>query len=76
MEHLMPMPSPFGRGMSNVPDGSYDGLLPAKGGIWKIKEKVFDDKQSEAPSVMPASEDRDKNIFGKTKGAKKEKKKP
>ena len=76
MEHLMPMPSPFGRGMSNVPDGSYDGLLPAKGGIWKIKEKVFDDKQSEAPSVIPASTDKSKDIFGKTKGAKKEKKKP
>jgi len=51
-DHLIPMPSPFGRGFTAVPDGSYDGLKLEKG-QWKFVEKVFNDVMEEAPRPEP-----------------------
>ena len=66
-DHLIPLPSPFGRGMTAVPDGSYDGLRFEKG-RWKFIEKVFNDSQDEVPFPAPVLEDRKgKDIIGKEK---------
>lgn len=42
-DHLIAMPSPFGRGITAVPDGSYDGLKARKDGRWTFVSKVFRD---------------------------------
>lgn len=66
-DHLIPWPSPFGRGISFVPDGSYDGLQLEKG-RWKFIEKVFNDVQDEAPRPEPVLDSRQgKDINGKEK---------
>jgi hypothetical protein len=66
-EHLIPMGSPFGRGVTYVPDGSYDGLKFEKG-RWKYIEKVFNDFQAEPPSIeTPTAKDKEKDVFGKEK---------
>ncbi len=66
-EHLIPMGSPFGKGVTYVPDGSYDGLKLEKG-RWKFIDKVFNDFQAEPPSVeTPTAQDKERNIFGKEK---------
>lgn len=70
-DHLIPWPSPFGRGISFVPDGSYDGLRFEKG-RWKFIEKVFNDKMEEAPRPEPVLDNRqDKDIIGRDKKRKK-----
>lgn len=70
-DHLIPWPSPFGRGISYVPDGSYDGLRYEKG-RWKFVEKVFNDFQEVAPRPEPVLDNRqDKDILGKDKKRKK-----
>lgn len=70
-DHLIPWPSPFGRGISFVPDGSYDGLRLEKG-RWKYIDKVFNDVQEEAPRPEPVLDSRqDKDIMGKDKKRKK-----
>lgn len=70
-DHLIPWPSPFGRGISQVPDGSYDGLRFEKG-RWKFVDKVFNDVQEEAPRPEPVLDARqDKDIMGKDKKRKK-----
>jgi len=70
-DHLIPWPSPFGRGISFVPDGSYDGLRFEKG-RWKFIDKVFNDSQEEAPRPEPVLDARqDKDIMGKDKKRKK-----
>ncbi|GAB4497177.1 MAG: hypothetical protein OHK0019_30290 [Saprospiraceae bacterium] len=70
-DHLIPWPSPFGRGISFVPDGSYDGLRLEKG-RWKFIDKVFNDSQEEAPRPEPVLDSRhDKDIMGKDKKRKK-----
>ncbi|MBV6438896.1 MAG: hypothetical protein DYG98_19305 [Haliscomenobacteraceae bacterium CHB4] len=70
-DHLIPWPSPFGRGISQVPDGSYDGLRFEKG-RWKFIDKVFNDVQEEAPRPEPVLDARqDKDIMGKDKKRKK-----
>lgn len=72
-DHLIAMPSPFGRGFAYVPDGSYDGLRLEKG-RWKFIDKVFNDVMDEAPRPEPVLDSRkDKNILGK---GKKQKNKP
>jgi hypothetical protein len=69
-DHLIPFPSPFGRGMTMVPDGSYDGLKFEKGN-WKFIDKVFNDSQDEPPMPEPILDSRkDKDISGKTRKAK------
>ncbi len=66
-EHLIPMGSPFGKGITYVPDGSYDGLKLEKG-RWKFIDKVFNDFQAEPPSVeTPTAQDKERNVFGKEK---------
>ncbi len=76
-EHLIPMGSPFGRGVTYVPDGSYDGLKQEKG-KWKYIEKVFNDVQAEPPSIeAPTQKDKEVDVFGKPKKkAKKEQDRP
>ena len=71
-EHLIPMGSPFGRGMTYVPDGSYDGLKLEKG-RWKFIDKVFNDTQAEPPTFeTPTQKDKENNVFGKPKKNKKQ----
>lgn len=69
-DHLIPFPSPFGRGMTAVPDGSYDGLKLEKG-KWVFIDKVFNDSQDKPPTPAPVLESRKgKDIMGRDKGAK------
>ena len=66
-DHLIPFPSPYGRDMTNVPDGSYDAYKLEKG-RWKYIDKVFDDKQKDVPFPEPVLDDRkEKDILGKKK---------
>ena len=72
-DHLITVPSPFGRGFTNVPDGSYDGLRFEKG-KWKYIDKVFNDVMSEAPFPEPVLDTRkDKDLMGREKKKKKAK---
>jgi hypothetical protein len=72
-DHLISMPSPFGRGMTWVPDGSYDGLKWEKG-RWQYIEKVFNDVMEEAPTVVPVLDgDKQRDITGRPKKQKKPK---
>ena len=69
-DHLIPMPSPFGRGMTMVIDGSYDGLKLEKG-QWKFIEQVFHDSQETPPFPDPVLDNRkEKDIMGHDKKAK------
>jgi hypothetical protein len=73
MEHLIPMGSPFGRGVTYVPDGSYDGLKLEKG-RWKYIAKVFNDFQTEPPTIeQPTEKDKANDVFGREKGSKNKK---
>ena len=66
-DHLIPVPSPFGRGITFVTDGSYDGLQLDKG-RWKFVDKVFNDVMSEPPRPEPVLDNRnDKDILGRSK---------
>ena len=70
-DHLIPVPSPFGRGITYVPDGSYDGLRFEKG-RWKYQDKVFNDVMEEAPRPEPVLDGRQgKDIIGREKKKKK-----
>ncbi|MCC7505143.1 MAG: hypothetical protein IT259_07575 [Saprospiraceae bacterium] len=70
-DHLIPMASPYGRGMAMVPDGSYDGLKLDKAGRWVWVDKVFNDVMEEAPRPEPILDDRKgKDITGKPKQSK------
>lgn len=72
-EHLIPMGSPFGRGLTYVPDGSYDGLRFEKG-RWEFITRVFHDVQAEPPSIESASDkDKKKDINGHVRKEKKKK---
>jgi hypothetical protein len=69
-DHLIPFPSPFGRGITAVPDGSYDGLRLEKG-AWRFIEKVFNDSQEEPPFPEPILDGRKgKDISGRNKNLK------
>ncbi|MEO6039962.1 MAG: hypothetical protein ABIQ93_16235, partial [Saprospiraceae bacterium] len=69
-DHLIPFPSPFGRGMTKVIDGSYDGLKLDKG-RWKFIEQVFHDSQETPPFPDPVLDNRKgKDILGHQKKAK------
>ena len=68
IEHLIPAGSPFGRGITMVPDGSYDALELQKNGHWKYIVKVFNDVMDEAPGDgLPNVQNKQKDIFGKPK---------
>lgn len=65
-DHLIPMPSPFGRGVTYVPDGSYEGFKFEKG-RWIYVEKVFNDVMEETPRPEPILDSRkNKDIMGKS----------
>lgn len=67
MDHLIPLASPYGRGTTSVPDGSYNAYNLEKG-RWKYIDKVFNDKQDEVPFPEPVLDSRkDKDIMGKKK---------
>jgi hypothetical protein len=67
MDHLIPLSSPYGRGTTSVPDGSYNAYNFEKG-RWKYIDKVFNDKQDEVPFPEPVLDTRkDKDIMGKKK---------
>lgn len=67
MDHLQTIPSPYGRGVTQVPDGSYDGFKLEKG-RWKYVNKVFTDVMEEAPRPEPVLDQRKgKTIMGKDK---------
>ena len=69
-DHLIPFPSPFGRGMTKVIDGSYDGLKLEKG-RWKFIEQVFHDSQETPPFPDPVLDNRKgKDIMGHEKKVK------
>jgi hypothetical protein len=75
IDHMIPWTSPFGRGITAVPDGSYDALR-LENGRWKYVDKVFDDKQDEAPTVQPVLQnDKNVNVVGKEKKRAKNKEK-
>ncbi len=66
-DHLIAIPSPHGRGIAYVTDGSYDGLKLEKG-AWKFVSQVFHDQMDEAPRPEPILDARkDKDIVGKPK---------
>ena len=66
-DHLITFPSPYGRDMTQVPDGSYDAYKFEKGN-WKYIDKVFDDKQKDTPFPEPILESRKgTDILGKKK---------
>lgn len=67
MDHLITWGSPYGRGNTMVPDGSYDAYKLEKG-KWKYIDKVFNDKQKDVPFPDPILESRKgKDIMGKKK---------
>jgi hypothetical protein len=67
-DHLEPMPSPFGRGMTYIPDGSVEGLQLIKG-RWKHISKVFNDSMTEDQTQIEPilNKQKGKNVLGKTK---------
>ncbi len=66
-DHLIQWGSPYGRGNTMVPDGSYDAYKLEKG-HWKYVDKVFDDKQKDVPFPEPILDSRKNNdILGKKK---------
>jgi hypothetical protein len=67
MDHLIPWESPYGKGTTAVPDGSYDAYRLDKG-KWVYVDKVFDDKQKDVPFPDPILETRkEKDIMGQKK---------
>jgi hypothetical protein len=64
-DHLIPFSSPFGRGVTWVPDGSYEGYKWQKG-RWNYIPKVFNDIQNEAPREDPVLDRaRGRDILGR-----------
>ena len=63
-DHLIQMKSPYrGQGMTNVPDGSYEGYYYEEG-LWKYKEKIFDfisETPPQGKSILGANR---KSLFG------------
>lgn len=67
IDHMIPMPSPYGSGVVQVPDGSYDALKFEKG-RWKYIDKIFNDVMEEAPRPEPILDGRkNKDIMGMKK---------
>jgi len=65
IDHLIPLDSPYGRGVTYVPDGSYNAYKFEKG-AWRYVDKVFDDKQDDVPFPDPILDARKgKDILGK-----------
>ena len=63
-DHLIPAQSPYEGGVTNVPDGSYEGFK-IKDGKLEYVSKVFNDTHNEAPRPVPVLDSRKgKSIFG------------
>lgn len=67
-DHLISIPSPFGRGITNVPDGSVEGFKWEKK-KWKYISKVFNDvMKPEETEIDPILSNRkNKDIIGRSK---------
>jgi hypothetical protein len=67
-DHLDIVPSPFGRGMTQIPDGSVEGLKLEKD-RWKHISKVFNDVMNEEQTQIEPILDKQKgkNVLGNTK---------
>lgn len=63
-DHLIQMNGPYGEGMNNYPDGSYEAYR-LQGGLWTHIDKVFNQVSDEAPRPAPILDNRTKDIFGK-----------
>jgi hypothetical protein len=70
-DHLEIVPSPFGRGMTQIPDGSVEGLKLEKG-RWRHISKVFNDSQTEEQTQIEPilGKQKGKNMLGKQKKGK------
>jgi hypothetical protein len=67
VDHLIPWQSQYGRGITMVPDGSYNAYKLEKGS-WKYIDKVFNDQQDKVPFPEPVLDSRKgKDILGKPK---------
>jgi len=69
-DHLIPWPSPFGHGISYLPDGSYDGLRFEKG-RWKFVESLQRHAGRGAAPEPVLDSRQGKDIMGKDKKQKK-----
>lgn len=66
-DHLETTGSPFGRGLTHIPDGSVEGFH-LENGRWKHISKVFNDVMAEPPRPAPVLDERQgKGIMGKPK---------
>ena len=64
-DHLIPMASPFGRGITYVTDGSYEGFKIERNKL-KYVEKVFDQINEEVPMPEPVlNSGNKKDILGR-----------
>ncbi|MCB0568246.1 MAG: hypothetical protein KDC66_00705 [Phaeodactylibacter sp.] len=63
-DHLIPMNGPYGEGMTNYPDGSYEAYR-LQNGLWMHVDKVFNQVSDEAPRPTPILDNRPKDIFGR-----------
>ena len=63
-----------GQGMTLYPDGSYEAYVLSEGKFY-YKERVFEDNVEENIISTPVLGDKDKDLFGNSKSAKKKKKK-
>ena len=63
-DHLIELEGPYGEGLVNYPDGSYEAYR-LEGGLWWHVDKVFDQVSEEAPRPAPVLDNRQKDIFGK-----------
>lgn len=63
-DHLIQMNGPYGEGLNNYPDGSYEAYR-LQGGLWTHIDKVFNQVSDEAPRPAPILDNRTKDIFGK-----------
>jgi hypothetical protein len=74
-DHLIQIPSAYGRGFTAVPDGSYDGLKLEKSGQWKFVSKVFNDVMTEEfrpEPVLDKKQDKGRDVNGNPAKKKKE----
>ncbi len=62
-DHLIPrMGRMEGQGSTFLPDGSYEGYVPADG-IWEYKEKLYDHVFEEAPRPKPVLNQKKNGLF-------------
>ena len=62
-DHMSTMKRPDGKGLSLIPDGTYEGYV-YKEGLWVYEEKLFHEMLDEAPRPKPVLDGRSKDLFG------------